>query len=213
MRIEPLFIVLNLLLFIGPAFGHPVAVSPAVPQGQSVPISLLGYATDEHPGSAGLNRASSYLVRVAVPKGATPDVAVGRSVPVTLPIIHHQQTTGSVVKIEEGEVQLRLAQQVQELNGQRVRVQLPIAGKGIFRVPFTAIYSPRGGSKQVFVVKEGRAEARPAELVSLFSSDQVLVAAALNEGDQVVSQGIDNLISGDTVEVIPQAAKSEGASK
>ena len=181
---------------------HKVAVAEVLPLGKSLTLPAVGRATSTGAGN-------SYRIVVPVPKGAKVATQKGHSIRITLPILHHQDTQGSVVEINEKHIEILLSQQVQELNGQSVRVEIPLSGEGLFRVPFTAIYSPRGINARVFVVQGDKAEGKPAEVISLYGDTEVLIAAPLKAGDRVVVQGTDNLLSGDTVEVLAQ----EGSSK
>lgn len=147
-------------------------------------------------------RTAEYQVTVPLPKGALADVTPGQRIPITLPIIRNQQTQGVVESLQLDKLILHLSQQVQELNGQNVRAEVPIKATGIFRLPFTAIYSPRGVTKQVFVVKQERAELMPVEVISLYNNHELLISAGLSATDRVVTQGLDNLLNGDAVEVV-----------
>jgi multidrug efflux pump subunit AcrA (membrane-fusion protein) len=149
------------------------------------------------------------MVTVIIPEGAKPALRRGQEVSVTLPIIHHGKTAASVAALAPGEIRLLLAKQVQELNGQEVRVEIPLKPQGICRVPFQSIDSPRGLSKQVLVLNDNHVEARDVKIVALAGGTDILVTGPLAAGDQVVVEGLDNLLSGDEVQVVPAPEGAE----
>ncbi len=150
----------------------------------------------------GIGRASDYKIAVHIPEGAQTDLSLGRSVRVTLPIVHDQQTHAVVESIQGSEIGFRLSGQVQELNGQEVRVEIVLQPRGLFKIPFNAVYSPRGNPVQTFIVSEGRAQARDLKIVALASPTEIWVAGPLDPRDEVIVQGLDNLISGDAVKAV-----------
>lgn len=184
---------------------HPVAVKPVVAMAKSVPTTLVGKVTLRGAGRTrgeAIGETSDYRVTVSLPAGVKPDLGVGRSVRVLLPVLHHQETRASVESVGEKSVSLSLTGQIHELNGNVVRAEIPIQAKGIFRVPFEAIYSPRGMDKQVFVLRGDRVEAREVAIVAMATERELLVAGSLEPSDRIVTQGLDNLLSGDAVTVV-----------
>ena len=197
------------------------AVTKQSPPAQKVGVQRLGPLTEplttalvgrvyarggENDKQGTVSRESSYRIRVKLPAGASPTLAPGQSVKVTLPIVHDQETSAVVEAVEQQAVSLLLAKQVQELGGQEVRVAIPLRGKGVFRVPFDAIYSPRGLTTQLFVVQGDHVELRDIKVIALAGPEEVYVTGKLADVDHIVVRGLDNLLTGDVVEV----AQAEG---
>lgn len=191
---------------------HPVTVQTVGANqdpfsGLVLPVTLIGrpfLVRSQRGDSTAIGATSDYRVRVTLPRGTKTFAKIGQKVSVVLPILHHQKTQGVVEKIEAFQVEILLPRQVQELNGQEVRIEVPLEPDGIFWVPFASIYSPRGTKKQVFVVRNGRAEAVVVETIKLGLNSGIYVAAKLNFNDKVVVKGLDNLIAGDSVAVLAE---------
>ena len=171
----------------------------------SVSTTLVGRVSFRGDGQSGRDSVagpSDYHVTVSIPRGADPALVKGNTVRVTLPILHHRETQASVETLERGRLELLLPKQVQELSGQEVRIEIPLKAAGIYRVPFTSIYSPRGATKQLFVLQGDHVETRDIEVVAMANASEILVAGRLSPGEQIVVQGMDNLLSGDAVRVL-----------
>lgn len=194
-----------------PAFAsHRVSVVKAERVAKAVHLTLMaevsGNAADANsvptPGR-------TYHLSIQLPNGVTPDLSIGSSVTVTLPTIHHSTAFAKTKSISKTRVEIVLADQVQLLDGQRLRVTLPIKPDHLFRIPFQAIYSPRGLTSEVFLLSsEKRARLVPVVPLQLLPDGKIIVSSEQLDSASIVVQGTDNLISGDSVQVVDQKEAS-----
>jgi len=147
----------------------------------------------------------NYRLLMLVPKGTIFDLSVGSSVPVTLPTIHHRNLQAKVSSISKTKIELILTNQVQLLDGQRLRVTLPAKPVHLYRIPFQAVYSPRGLTAEVFVLSsDQRVNLVPIVPLRVLSNGNVIVSSEQLKGATIVVQGTDNLVPGDKVQIIEQ---------
>lgn len=149
-------------------------------------------------------RIKDYLISVPIPKGIYPRLSVGKKVSVILPLVHNQEATAVVNSIDSDILTLRLSKQIQELNGQKIKVIIPFSSKGLFKLPFRALYSPLGNKEQIFIIRNEHVQIKSVKVITVLSSTEVIVAGDLADSDWVAIQGIDNLIAGDLVIVVDE---------
>jgi hypothetical protein len=204
-------IALNLLLTSQAVLAaHYVSVIKAEPVSKTVHLTLMADVSDPTTAQSSISQPErTYHLSVQLPNGVTPDLSVGSSVAVTLPTIHHNSAFASVKSISKTQVALVLANQVQILEGQRLRVILPLKPAHLFRIPFQAIYSPRGLTTEVFLLSnEKRTHLVPVVPLQALPEGKMIVSADQLDDATVVVQGTDNLISGDSVQVVDQKETS-----
>lgn len=183
---------------------HSVSIVKAEPVLKTVHLTLtadaLGGAADD---DAIPRPGGSYRLIVRLPSGVTPDLTVGSSVAVALPTIHNNKARATIKSISKTRVELVLADQVQILEGQRLQVILPLKPGQLFRIPFQAVYSPRGLTSEVFLLSpEKRVFSVPVVPLQVHSGGMIVVSSDRLAGADIVAQGTDNLLSGDGVRVV-----------
>lgn len=169
-------------------------------------VPLTGRVTPRGDSAPRAGTPSDYRVTVEIPEGAQTTLSAGQTAAVTLPIIHHQEARGTV-ESTAGALHLVLSNQVQELNGQQVQVLVPLRAQGLFRLPFQSVYSPRGVTKRVMVVRGKSVEAVEVKVIALAGESDVIVAGSLSNGESVVVDGLDNLLPADPVEPVVEVSK------
>lgn len=191
---------------------HPVTTKEAVTVTSTAPIEIMGDVRDQVSNESSITSPSTrYRISVKIPRGANPALQVGDTVKVTLPTIHNSQATSSVKAIAAGSLELSLANQVQLLDGQRLKVSVPLRPTNLFKVPFQAVYSPRGEKTEVFrLLPDQRVELVPFEPLQLLPDGNIVGASEGLTGRMVVVEGTNGLLSGDKVKVLK---KIEGARK
>jgi hypothetical protein len=187
------------------ATDHRVTTAKAEPVSTTVPLTLIADVSDMRESRGASPTGRNYRLSMPVPGGTVFDLSLGASVPVTLPTIRHQNTQAKVSSISKTHIELMLINQVQLLDGQRLRVTLPAKPVHLYRIPFQAIYSPRGITAEVFVLSsDQRVKLVPVVPLKLLSNGNVIVSSDQLKGATIVVQGTDNLVSGDQVQIIEQ---------
>jgi multidrug efflux pump subunit AcrA (membrane-fusion protein) len=184
---------------------HLVLAAEAKPVSEVVRLTLMADVsnspTDKITSLAGRN----YRLSIQVPKGAVLDLSLGSTVSVILPTIHNRNALARVSSISKTRIELTLTNQVQLLEGQRLRVTLPAKPINLYQIPFQAIYSPRGLTTEVFVLSsDRRVHLVPVVPLQVFSDGKVIVSAEQLKGATIVVHGGDNLVSGDSVQIVQQ---------
>lgn len=148
------------------------------------------------------NTRRSFHLSIELPVGLIPAIRNGSYVKVTLPTIHQNVAIAQITSLSRNHVELILANQVQQLAGQKLKVALPFLPANLYKIPFQAIYSPRGSTSEVFILSSDM-KVQLVQIVPLqISSDgNVIVSSEQLKDALVVVQGTDNLLSGDTVKV------------
>ena len=150
----------------------------------------------------------AYFLSVQLPGGATTSASIGSSVNIALPVVRNRETKAEVVSIEKGKLKLRLTNQVQQLEGQTLTAEVPLKNEGLFLIPPQAVYSPRGAIAQVFVLTNDQTtQSIPITVLQVANDGRVLVASPNLSNSKVVFRGLENLITGTSVQVV----ESEGA--
>lgn len=181
---------------------HMVSVLPA--EAVLKPVKLKVPAQVEGKRDAASNSSvHSYNLTVQIPPGATPSATFGTSINVALPVVRNRETKAKVTSIETGKLKLRLNNQVQQLEGQTLTAEIPLKNDGLFLIPPQAIYSPRGTNAQVFVLTNDQtAQAVPVTILQVVDDGRVLVVAPNLSHAKVVFRGLENLITGTSVQVV-----------
>lgn len=184
---------------------HSVLVVEAKPVSKSVQLTLMADVSDS-PGDKRTSWAGrSYRLALQIPKGVILDLSVGSKVSVTLPTIHNRSALARVSSVSKTQIEFLLTNQVQLLDGQRLRVTLPVKPTHLYQIPFQSIYSPRGLTAEVFILSsDHRVHLVPVVPLQVLPDGQVIVSADQLKGVSIVVQGGDNLVSGDKVQVIEQ---------
>jgi hypothetical protein len=187
------------------ATDHRVSIVKVEPVSTTVPLTLIADVSDSSDNKVTSLTGRNYRLSMLVPKGTVFDLSIGSSVPVTLPTIHHRNVQAKVSSISKTKIELMLTNQVQLLEGQRLRVTLPAKPVHLYRIPFQAVYSPRGLTAEVFVLSsDQRVNLVPIVPLRVLSNGNVIVSSDQLKGATIVVQGTDNLVSGDKVQIIEQ---------
>jgi hypothetical protein len=203
------FYVLGLILLLmsqgASAADHRVTTAKVEPVSTTVPLTLIADVSDSPVSPVTSLAGRNYRLSILVPGGAVIDLSLGSSVPVTLPTIHHRNAQAKVSSISKTKIELMLTNQVQLLEGQRLQVTLPTKPVHLYRIPFQAIYSPRGITTEVFVLaSDQRVNLVPIVPLKVLSNGNVIVSSDQLKDATIVVQGTDNLVPGDEVQVIEQ---------
>lgn len=144
----------------------------------------------------------SFHLSIELPTGLVPAIRNGSYVKVSLPTVHQNVAIAQITSLSKNRVELVLANQLQQLVGQKLKVDLPFLPINLFKIPFQAIYSPRGGASEVFILSSDM-KVLLVQIVPLqISSDgNIIVSSEQLKEALIVVQGTDNLLSGDTVQV------------
>jgi hypothetical protein len=177
---------------------------------QTIRLTLLADVLDNTMGEkAKSDERRSYHLSISPPNGLTLAGHPGSYVKVTLPTVHHGEAMAQVLSVSKTRIELLLANQVQQLEGQQLKVELPFQPAHLYRIPFQAVYSPRGLTAEVFLLSTDM-KVRLVPVVPLqFLSDGGIIVASDQFPDPlkdalVVVQGTDNLLSGDSVQIEKQ---------
>jgi hypothetical protein len=198
---------LSLLLAVQPAqAAHPVSVAKAEPVFKAVRVTLTAEATDAAVDDKVAPRLGrTYHLSIQIPTGATPELAVGSFVAVLLPTVHRNRAVAKVKSISKTRVEAALEDQIQMLDGQRLKVILPLRPVHLYRIPFQAVYSPRGLTTEVFILSsDQRAHLVPVVPIEVLPGGKIVVSSDRLNGASIVVHGTDNLVSGDAVQVVEQ---------
>ena len=203
------FYVLGLCLLLmsqgASAADHRVTIIKVEPVSMTVHLTLIADVSDSPESKVTSLSGRNYRLSILVPRGTVFDLSLGSIVPVTLPTIHHQNAQAKVSSISKTKIELMLTNQVQLLEGQRLRVTLPTKPVDLYRIPFQAIYSPRGITAEVFVLaSDQRVNLISIVPLKVLSNGNVIVSSDQLKGATIVVQGTDNLVSGDKVQIIEQ---------
>lgn len=190
---------------------HSVSVVKAESVSRTVYLTLMAEVLDTAADDTAIPRPGrTYHLSIQLPSGVIPDLLSGSSVTVTLPTIHHNKALAKIKSISKTRVELVLADQVQLLEGQRLRVILPLKPVHLFRIPFQAVYSPRGLTTEVFLLsQEKRVRLIPVVPLQVLPNGKIIVSSDQLDGADIVAQGTDNLVSGDSVQIIEQKEASD----
>jgi len=187
------------------AADHRVSIVKAETVSTTVPLTLIAEVSDSSDREVSLLTGRNYRLSIQVNKDMVFDLSLGSIVPVTLPTIHHRDAQAKVSSISKTKIELTLTNQVQLLEGQRLRVTLPAKPVHLYRIPFQAVYSPRGVTAEVFVLSsDQRVNLVPIVPLRVLPNGNVIVSSDQLKGATIVVQGTDNLVSGDKVQIIEQ---------
>lgn len=207
------FLKIGVFLFLASktlAAGH--AVSVTKPQSVSRPVQLTVIADVSSFPNSKITMGSdrSYRLTAQIASGMVFNLVPGSSVLATLPTIHNRNVLTKVSSISKTKIELLLNNQVQLLDGQRLRITLPIKPIHLYRIPFQAIYSPRGLTTEVFTVSANqRAHLVSVTPLQFLPDGNVIVYSDQLANTIIVVHGTDNLIHGDSVQVIEPTQHKE----
>lgn len=189
---------------------HWVSVVRPEPVSKTVHLTVLAQVLDTAGNDNSIPRPGrSYHLSIQLPEGVTPDLYPGSIVSVALPTIHHSNALARVASVSKARIELILADQVQLLEGQQLRASLPLRPTHLFRIPFQAVYSPRGMSTEVFLItSEKQARLIPVVPLQVLPDGKIIVSSDQLGGADIIAQGTDNLITGDSVQVVDQKGAS-----
>ena len=194
-----------LLISQSAAAAHSVLVTEARSVSETVHLTMMADVLNSSTDKITSLTGRSYRLSIEIPKGAVLDLSPGSTVSVTLPTIHNRNAQARVSSISKTHIELLLTNQVQLLDGQRLRVILPAKPTHLYKIPFQAIYSPRGLTTEVFILSsDKRVRLVPVVPLQVLADGKVIVSADQLKGATIVVHGGDNLVSGDSVQVIEQ---------
>lgn len=183
---------------------HYVSVEPARPLRQPMTIAAAAEVVDDTVVGASFSGSRPYHLAIRIPDGAKPDAAVGDALRLSLPIIHNARVLAKVTAVSEFDISLLLSGQVQRLQGLEITAELPLKPVNLYLIPFQAVYSPRGITTEVFVLQgDSRVRLVPVKPLAIRDNGDLIVSSSHLAGAKVVVDGLDNLVSGDLVSVLP----------
>jgi len=159
-----------------------------------------------------LARPEEKEVAIAVPEGQVAALKAARNIAVHLWAAPEIALTGQLREISPAAdpasrtyaARIRLLDPAPGVQlGMTARVSLDAATDGPLHVPLSAVVD-RGQGAQIWVVKDGKVEARRVR-VARFGDDGVTLSEGVAEGDLVVVAGTGKLVAGQAV--TPQPAK------
>lgn len=181
---------------------HRVSVMRVTPVKSTVTLKVSAQVDAKLDSYSGAS-IHSYALSVQIPRGVTVASSVGARVNVSLPVVRNRETKAEVLGIENEKVKLRLSNQVQQLEGQTLTVEIPLKNNGLFLLPSHAVYSPRGLNPQVFILTEDQTtRAMPVTILQASDDGRILIASPNLLNATVVVKGLENLIIGKPVQVI-----------
>lgn len=181
---------------------HRVAVTGAAAILSNVTLDLVADVSQSSDAVTSLG-SRNYRLTVQVPSGTMFDLSRGSKVSVTLPTIQNRLAHAEVTDVSKTQVHLVLRNQVQLLEGQRLRVAIPAKPVHLYKIPFQAIYSPRGLSPEVFVVSsDNRVKLIPIVPLRMLSGGHVIVSSPQLKDAKIVVHGTDNLLGGDSIQIV-----------
>ena len=148
------------------------------------------------------NGRGSYRLLMDLPAGLIPAVKNGSYVKVTIPTIHQNSVAAQIVALNDKKIELVITNQVQQLEGQTLKVDLPVMPTNLYKIPFQSILSPRGLKTEVFLVSnEMKVELVQVTPLQILSDGAIIVSSKHLKNSSIVVQGTDNLLSGDNVQI------------
>lgn len=143
----------------------------------------------------------SYQLGVFLPQTVMPEIQLNQNLDITLPVIRKRQDKARITNITKQKLQLVISDQLQQLEGQVLTVQIPLKREGLYLIPPQAVYSSRGFNPQVFIIRDNRAATVPIEVIQVMDSGQVLISSSQLKNSKVICNGINNLVAGESVQV------------
>lgn len=148
------------------------------------------------------NGRGSYRLLLKLPSGLIPSIKNGSFVNVTIPTIHQNLVSGQIVSINKQNIELIISNQVQQLEGQTLKVDLPVLPTNLYKIPFQSIISPRGLGAEVFLLSaDMKVQLVQVTPLHILSDGAIIVSSEHLKNSSIVVQGTDNLLSGDSVQV------------
>jgi len=184
---------------------HRVTVAEVTPLLTNLTLELVADVSELSSDAVSSLGSRNYRLTIQVPSGTVFDLSRGSKVSVTLPTIQNRRTQAEVMDVSKTQINLALRNQVQLLDGQRLRVTLPTKPVHLYKIPFQAIYSPRGVTAEVFVVSsDNRTKLVSIAILQLLPNGYVIISSDQLKDAKIVVHGIDNLLAGDIVQIVKQ---------
>lgn len=153
-----------------------------------------------------------FVLRVPMTDRDASRVRVGMRAVVKIAAVQ-QQSIDAVVTEKDGradartgsfEVSFLLPANNRLRSGQLGTVEIDVArdSSGAIAIPSTAIFGIRSGEGLVFTVDKNNKVSQKAVILGALTDDSIEVLSGLNEGNIVVSRGVEDLRDGDTIKPI-----------
>ena len=153
-----------------------------------------------------------FVLRVPMTDRDASRVRVGMRAVVKVAAVH-QQSIDAVVTEKDGradartgsfEVSFLLPANDRLRSGQLGTVEIDVArdSSGAIAIPSTAIFGIRSGEGLVFTVDKDNKVSQKAVILGVLTDDSIEVLSGLNEGNIIVSRGVEDLRDGDTIKPI-----------
>lgn len=192
------------------AASHTVSVTKPQSVSKPVQLTVIADVTSLTNGKITMDSGRNYRLIAQIPAGIMLNLVPGSSAFATLPTIHNRNVLTKVTSVSRTKIELLLNNQVQLLDGQRLRVTLPVKPIHLYRIPFQAIYSPRGLTTEVFTVSANqRAHLVSVTPLQFLPDGNVIVYSDQLANTTIVVHGTDNLIHGDSVQIIESTLHKE----
>ncbi len=197
---KKIILIISILGSFSRAFASGI-VSVAIPH-PVVSNSELSLEAEVLSKFAESNGRGSYRLSLSLPTGVLPAVGVGSFVKVFVPTIHQSTVSAQVISMTKNRANLILSNQVQQLEGQRLKVEFPVQALNLFKIPFQSIVSPRGLKSEVFILtSDMKVSAVEVTPIQILNDGYVIVSSEDLKNKSIIIQGTDNLMSGDSVQV------------
>lgn len=178
-----------------------VGVCPAEPVSRNTSIKLSATVDAKLNGSSS-SLYHNYRLGIELPKSVIPDIQINQTLNVSLPVIHHSKDKAVITSFRGRKIELLLAGQVQQLEGQVLTIEIPLKKEGLFLVPPQSIYAPRGVDPHAFILKDNVADSVPVGVIQALENEMVLVSSNQLKNAKVICRGLNNLVVGEKVTVI-----------
>ncbi|MNL24370.1 hypothetical protein D3C87_1458000 [compost metagenome] len=184
---------------------HRVTVTEVTPVLTNLTLELVADVSESSSDAVSSLGSRNYRLTIQVPLGTVFDLSRGSKVSVTLPTIQNRTAQAEVTDVSKTRINLALRNQVQLLDGQRLRVTLPTKPIHLYKIPFQAIYTPRGVTAEVFVVSpDNQVKLVPIVPLQVLPNGNVIISSDQLKDAKIVVHGTDNLLAGDSVQIVNQ---------
>ena len=184
---------------------HRVTITEVTPVLTNLTLELVADVSESSSDAVSSLGSRNYRLTIQVPLGTVFDLSRGSKVSVTLPTIQNRMAQAEVTDVSKTRINLALRNQVQLLDGQRLRVTLPTKPIHLYKIPFQAIYSPRGVTAEVFVVSpDNQVKLVPIVPLQVLPNGNVIISSDQLKDAKIVVHGTDNLLAGDNVQIVNQ---------
>lgn len=172
---------------------HPVSVKQLKRIDSRIYLSANGFVTSRN--------ASRYQIDIVIPNGVIPDLSNGALLKVNKVYSRSTNLKAKVNQVTDSKIQAEVVSDLHDLRGHSLSFEIPVKSNSLFAVPISSVVSPRGTNSFVFEVNNGIATSIEVTPIQVYEQNNLIVSAKLNEKSNVVTEGLENLLSGDKVKI------------